>query len=710
MWFARVTVASTISPRVAHTLVMELLMRRLWITFFCLLALALPSAAQAATNLPADVVHDEIILKLSSAAPPAGGAIGALLRQVGAHDIASLGANSATYRIHVMAGAHVQALIAQLNRTHGVAYAELNATRTMMREINDPVATQQWALNNLHAREAWDITTGGPIIIALLDTGVSANHPDLKGRVLQGFDATTGGSDSSDWEGHGTYTAGVAAAAGNNGVGVAGMCWGCNVLPVRVLNSDGRGDDATIATGMRWAVDHGARIISMSLGGPEDTQVLRDAVQYARERNVLLVASSGNGQADGNEANYPAAYEGVIAVSATAGNDSVTGFSTTGDYVDIAAPGVGVWSTLWTKSEGNTYGPANGTSASCPHVAGAAALVWTLRPEASADQVGEILEASADDGGAPGKDPQLGYGRLNLLRAVQLAADPQALSHARIRGIVPGTNGAAVRVSLSSGQQTQTDQADHFSFDNLPAGSYTVSVDLPNVAPQQTYVSGTALSVATINFNGAPSDAARFFAPVAPTNENGVAFFPQTNHTLRGEFRAFWLGNGGLPIFGYPTSEEFSERGEDGKDYSVQYFERHRLEFHPDNPAAYRVQLSRLGDTILQLGGRSWYGFARGGEQPNCRFFAETGHSLCGAFLNYWRANGLELDGKSGKTEAESLALFGQPLSELQVETTPDGQTITVQWFERTRFEDHGPQGVLLGLLANELTKQRGWR
>ena len=113
----------------------------------------------------------------------------------------------------------------------------------------------------------------------------------------------------------------------------------------------------------RYAVDSGARIVSMSLGGPDDTQVMRDAVAYARDHNVLLIAASGNGHADGNKANFPAAYPGVLAVSATGPGDTVTGFSTTGDYVDIAAPGVGVWSTLWDRDAGNTYGAANGTSA-----------------------------------------------------------------------------------------------------------------------------------------------------------------------------------------------------------------------------------------------------------------------------------------------------------------------------------------------------------
>ena len=119
--------------------------------------------------------------------------------------------------------------------------------------------------------------------------------------------------------------------------------------------------------------------------------------------------------------------------------------------------------------------------------------------------------------------------------------------------------------------------------------------------------------------------------------------------------------------------------------------------------------LSRLGDSILQLNGRNWYEFPKGGPKPNCIYFDATGHSLCEPFLSYWRANGLEIDGRRGKTYAESLALFGQPLSEQQVETLSDGQLHFVQWFERARFETHGER-VLLGLLSNELAAARGWR
>lgn len=685
--------------------------------FLVLLMLALlwPSGARAAHALPPNELSGELVLKLAPgsslsiqarASGPQAAGLNSILRRARAGLARELGPGSATYRVRVGASADLVALRAN----PAVVFAEPNHLRSQMRTPDDPVLTQQWALRDIHAYEAWDITTGGDITIAILDTGVSPSHPDLSKKLLRGHDFFNGDDDPSDDEGHGTYTAGVAAASSNNGVGIAGICWGCKILPVKVLGSRGQGDDATIAEGLRWAVDQGVRIISMSLGGPEDTQVMRDAVGYAHDHNVLVIAASGNGQAEGNLPNYPAAYPSVLAVSATNSTDGVTGFSTTGSFVDIAAPGVGLWSTLWTPRDGNTYGVANGTSASCPHVAGAAALALTLRPDLSADQLAEVLEAAADDQGAPGKDPEYGYGRLNLLRTVQLAADPTILSRSRIQGVVSGAQGGQVTVMLSNGQQTQTDANGAYRFENLPPGAYTVTVSGPGGATttQQAWVSGTPLSNATLNFSFGP-DASQYFAPVAPPAD-GAPFFPQTGHTLRGTFRSYWLANGGLPIFGYPTSEEFVERGEDGRDYVVQYFERHRFELHPQNAAPYNVLLSRLGDTILQQSGRSWFDFAKGARSPGCQFFEATGHSLCEPFLSYWRTHGLELDGRAGKTAAESLALFGQPISEPQVETLGDGQSYIVQWFERARFESHGDQGVLLGLLSNDLAAARGWR
>lgn len=579
--------------------------------------------------------------------------INTLLKGTGVWEAQSLGDGSDTYLVSLGWGADTDHIMARLANDPAVIYAERNAIRTMMRTPNDPIIGQQWALRNIQAYEAWDITTGEAVVIAIADTGISSSHPDLSKKLVPGYNALTGTGDANDDEGHGTAMAGVAAAVSDNGSGIAGVCWGCKLMPIKVLNRRGASSDAIVARGVRWAVDNGARIINLSLGGPDESQVLRDMAQYAHDRGALLIASSGNGYEDGNATNYPAAYDTVLAVSATGNSDVVTGFSTTGPFVDISAPGVGIWTTSWSSSQGDGYAPGNGTSPAAPHVSGTAGLIWSIRPDLSASDVRCVMEASSDDKGPAGKDNEYGWGRLNTLKALQLAQ----------------------------------------SYAGCPLNQPAPPSD-PAPQPDQP----------------APSDAAAAFAPVAPVvNSDDLTYFYETSHTLRNEFKRYWERHGGLPIFGFPISEEFSEQGADGQVYTVQYFERHRFEYHPENAAPYNVQLSRLGDDILKIQGRDWYNFPKGAPADGCLYFEQTGHSLCGGFLSYWRANGLEFDGRSGKSFDESMALFGQPLSEPQPEEVAPGVWVTVQWFERARFEDHNGQ-ILLGLLSSDLARARGLR
>jgi hypothetical protein len=181
--------------------------------------------------------------------------------------------------------------------------------------------------------------------------------------------------------------------------------------------------------------------------------------------------------------------------------------------------------------------------------------------------------------------------------------------------------------------------------------------------------------------------------------------FAETSFCIEGRIREFWEQQGGLTVFGYPISEQREEWIE-GKAVQVQWFERNRLELHPENARPYDVLLGRLGADRLEQLNRNWYEFEQGSAGAGCRFFAETGHSICGDILRMWNSYGLEFDGRAGKSEAENLALFGLPLSEPQLEQTPNGEFM-VQWFERARFELHPelapPYNVQLGLLGNEL-------
>jgi glucose/arabinose dehydrogenase len=193
--------------------------------------------------------------------------------------------------------------------------------------------------------------------------------------------------------------------------------------------------------------------------------------------------------------------------------------------------------------------------------------------------------------------------------------------------------------------------------------------------------------------------------PLTVGAQTGRRCFAETGFCIEGRIRQFWEQNGGLPVFGFPIGPQGEERIE-GQPLQVQWFERNRLELHPENTRPYDVLLGRLGADRLQQQGRDWLTFPKSEARTGCRFFPETGHNVCGPILASWLASGLEFDGRRGTSEAESLALFGLPLSDAQEEDTPAGK-FTVQWFERARFELHPenqpPYDVLLGLLGSEL-------
>jgi Tol biopolymer transport system component len=185
--------------------------------------------------------------------------------------------------------------------------------------------------------------------------------------------------------------------------------------------------------------------------------------------------------------------------------------------------------------------------------------------------------------------------------------------------------------------------------------------------------------------------------------------FPETGFQVCGRLLEYWQHNDGLRVFGLPIGPQHEAMVE-GQAVQVQWFQRNRLELHPEHSPPYDVLLGRLGVDTLEQQGREWRSFPAGTEQPGCRFFPETGHSVCEPFLQAWQENGLEIDGVPGTSEAESLALFGLPLSEPQEEVLSDGVGYTVQWFERARFELHPqhapPYNVLFGLLGSLLQEQ----
>ena len=330
------------------------------------------------------------------------------------------------WRAPVPPGQDPEALARRLQAHPAVETAEVDREVHALFTPNDPYyGIFQWNLPQIRAPQAWDLVTGTASVgIAVVDTGVDYYHPDLaSSRLWLGYDFANDDSDPMDDHGHGTHVAGIAAANTNNGIGVAGVCWGCDILAVKVLGADGSGSVSWVASGIRYAADWGAAwgkrtVINLSLGGPDDVAVLRDAVAYARSKGALIVAAAGN---DNTSAPfYPAAYPGVIGVSAVDDNDQKAWFSNYGPYVDLAAPGVDILSTI----PSNDYGWASGTSMAAPHVAGVAGLLWSIRPMFTADQVCEGLLRTAADLGPPGRDDFYGYGRVDAYAAVRPFGPP----------------------------------------------------------------------------------------------------------------------------------------------------------------------------------------------------------------------------------------------------------------------------------------------
>ena len=248
-------------------------------------------------------------------------------------------------------------------------------------------------------------------MIAIIDTGIDFGHPEFSGRILSGYDFENEDSNPQDDNGHGTHVAGIAAGAGNNGTGIAGICWDAQIIPVKVLDHSGDGTYGNVARGIIWAVDQGAEIINLSLGAAYESQTLQDAVNYALDNGVVLVAASGNDGVEG--VYYPAAYQGVIAVGAVNQNNQHAYFSNYGPQVALAAPGQSIYSTNY----GSGYSYKSGTSMAAPMVTGSIALISEVFGYSPASSL-FILEDTAQDLGIPYKDEMYGYGLIRLDRAV----------------------------------------------------------------------------------------------------------------------------------------------------------------------------------------------------------------------------------------------------------------------------------------------------
>lgn len=397
-------------------------------------------------NVSASAVAKQLIVKRRD------GYLGAKLTMNG---VRTLRANAALGMEVVTAeGRSPSELAAQLQRDPSVEWVEPNQYLSLPAPFNgkpasggssffdakpnDPGAKDQYHLGKVNAFGAWDLSQGSGVTVAVLDTGVDLNHPDLKANLVTGYNAITKSSMPKDMNGHGTHVAGVIASVTNNRQGVAGVAPGAKIMPVKVLGENGGGDLGSIIDGIQWATDHGAQVINLSLGGPIESPSWGEAVKYAAKKNVVVVAAMGNERDQGNPKNQPAATPGVIAVGATDPNDKITEFSSYGPWISVSAPGYAIKSTFPTYScetyrafkqnpeffPSETkialkYASVSGTSQASPVVAGIVALMKAKNPRLTPTMARQALMNTAVDLGKKGFDEDFGAGRVDALKALK---------------------------------------------------------------------------------------------------------------------------------------------------------------------------------------------------------------------------------------------------------------------------------------------------
>lgn len=396
-----------------------------------------------------------------------------------------------------------------LQKNPHIKFAELDSVLTPVFYPNDPRYPTSWHLPKIGAPTAWDSAQGSGVIIAILDSGVDTTHPDLQSQLVPGWNHYDKNDNVADVTGHGTTVAGVAAAAANNGIGVASVGFGARIMPLRVTDTTGGAYSSVIAAALTTAADNGARVANISFLGVSFSSTVDSAAQYMRSKGGVVVVAAGNTGALRTDP----PRESLTAVAATDSADARASFSSWGDYVDVAAPGV----SISTTTRGGGYGGASGTSVASPVVAGVYALMMSANPALPPATLDSILLSTALDLGAGGWDQTFGYGRVQAAAAVAKArqtsaTDTQAPTVAitspaggAVSGLVPvdtsvKDNVAVARAELyANGALVATETLSPYGFTldsaRYPDGQVTLQVKAYDTAGNSASSSPVAVTV-----------------------------------------------------------------------------------------------------------------------------------------------------------------------------------------------------------------------
>jgi subtilisin family serine protease len=406
-----------------------------------------------------------------------------------------------------------EATVESLRTDPTLEFAELDRVIHADGTANDPMYGSEWHLAKIGAPTAWDYSTGAGITIAILDTGVDGTHPDLATKMVPGWNFYSNNSDTSDVNGHGTTVAGAAAAATNNSIGVASVAGGAKIMPVRIADPNAYASWSTVAQGITYAADHGARVVNLSYGGASGSSTIQQAASYLRAKGGVLFVAAGNTGAVDNTA----PTDLIMVVAATLQDDTHASWSTYGSFVDISAPGYNIVST----ARGGQYWYCWGTSLATPIVAGTAALILSKRPDFTAAQVDATLKASATDLGASGADPYFGAGRVNAAAAVQRAMATPAADTTKPTAVIAAPTGGAVAGTIT----VTANATDNVGVTRVELRANGALVGSDTAAPYQFAWNTTSVANGSVQLTATAYDAAGnagVSAPVTVTVSNAA--------------------------------------------------------------------------------------------------------------------------------------------------------------------------------------------